>query len=109
MTPYETIEKAITMFNDYAKHHALKDPPDKDKVERNITMGCDLEDALEELRAKDQAQTPNTILDRGVVLRILMLLSALESWSFSLSKPLPDFLHEDLMNIVNELKEEVLK
>jgi hypothetical protein len=40
---------------------------------------------------------------------LLRLLSALESWSFSTGKMLPDYLYEDLTNSVDALKAEVLK
>ena len=42
-------------------------------------------------------------------LRVIKLLSALESWSFSMDKPLPDFLIEELNRVVDELSEDVLK
>jgi len=42
-------------------------------------------------------------------LEILMLLSALESWSYSLDRRLPDWLLEDLENMVEKLKAEVLE
>ena len=42
-------------------------------------------------------------------LEILMLLSALESWSFSVERLLPDYLHENLSRIVNELSEQLLE
>ena len=47
--------------------------------------------------------------DKELSLRILMLLSALESWSFSKKEYLPDHTHEELRDIVNLLTEEVLK
>ncbi len=43
------------------------------------------------------------------MLDLLRLLSALESWSFSTGKMLPDYLYEDLTNSVDALKVEVLK
>ncbi len=42
-------------------------------------------------------------------LDILMLLSALESWSFSVGKPLPDYLLEKLGEVLVKLEKEVLK
>lgn len=43
-------------------------------------------------------------------LEVLMVLSALESWSFSFSdrQCLPDWLQEDLGNVMDKLKAEVL-
>jgi len=42
-------------------------------------------------------------------LEILKLLAALESWSFSMDKRMPDWLHENLTTIVEQLTKEVLK
>lgn len=36
-------------------------------------------------------------------LDLLLLLSALESWAFSVGKPLPDYLHDRLGSSVDEL------
>jgi len=41
-------------------------------------------------------------------LELLMLLSALESWSFADKHMLPDYLHERLDKAVNKLTGEVL-
>ncbi len=41
-------------------------------------------------------------------LRIIKLLSALESWSFSMKEPLPDYLHEDLCKALEVLDPIVL-
>jgi hypothetical protein len=42
-------------------------------------------------------------MEKRNILDILMLLSALESWSFSVGKPLPENIHENLTNIIDEL------
>jgi len=42
-------------------------------------------------------------------LDLLTLLSALESWSFSVKECLPDYLHERLSNAIESLSREVLK
>jgi hypothetical protein len=42
-------------------------------------------------------------------LKLIKLLSALESWSFSAKTDLPDYLHEDLCLAVEKLEELVLK
>lgn len=44
-------------------------------------------------------------------LELLMLLSALESWSFSFAdrQRLPDWLQENLDNSIDKLKAEILK
>lgn len=41
-------------------------------------------------------------------LQAMMLLSALESWSFLTDKPLPDYLHDNLISTVNALEKAVL-
>lgn len=47
--------------------------------------------------------------DKEVTLRILMLLSALESWSFANGSRLPDHTLEELNLLVDKLRSEVLK
>ncbi len=42
-------------------------------------------------------------------LELLMLLSALESWSLSTQTPIPDYLHENLSNQVDVLKKQILE
>ena len=42
-------------------------------------------------------------------LEIIMLLSAVESWSFSVGHKFPDFLYERLANAIEVLRQEVLK
>jgi hypothetical protein len=42
-------------------------------------------------------------------LKIIKLLSALESWSFSNKNELPDYLHEDLCLALDKLDKIVLK
>jgi hypothetical protein len=42
-------------------------------------------------------------------IKLIKLLSALESWSFSTKTDLPDYLHEDLCIAVEKLEKIVLK
>jgi hypothetical protein len=42
-------------------------------------------------------------------LQMIKLLSALESWAFSVKSPLPDYLHEDLCLAVERLEKIVLE
>ena len=42
-------------------------------------------------------------------LKLIKLLSALESWSFSTKTDLPDYLHEDLCLAVKRLEKIVLE
>ena len=39
---------------------------------------------------------------------IMMLLSAIESWSFSVQSRFPDYMHERLTDIVGKLNKEVI-
>lgn len=41
-------------------------------------------------------------------LQIIKLLSALESWSFSMKEPMPEYLHEDLCKAQETLEPIVL-
>ena len=47
--------------------------------------------------------------DKEFALRIMMLLSALESWSFADKHRMPDYLLESLNDLVVRLEEEILK
>lgn len=48
-------------------------------------------------------------MTKEYTLELLMLLSALESWSFSTKERLPDYLHDRLSDAVAVLSLEVLK
>lgn len=43
------------------------------------------------------------------LLQLMRLLSALESWSFSTSTPMPAFLHDHLIEATAVLEREILK
>lgn len=48
-------------------------------------------------------------MSRAELLDLLMLLSALESWSFSAGHKLPEYLQDRLYESVMRLREELLK
>lgn len=48
-------------------------------------------------------------MTKEFALDLIKLLSAMESWSFSLNNRVPDFLLENLNNAVDKLSIEVLK
>jgi hypothetical protein len=48
-------------------------------------------------------------MSREEMLDIIMLLSALESWGFSVKEHIPDYLHERLTDAIDVLRAEVLK
>lgn len=50
----------------------------------------------------------NDLEDKEFALQTIMLLSALESWSFSNQVRLPDYLHERLADVVEHLSKKVL-
>jgi hypothetical protein len=47
-------------------------------------------------------------MSKEEALKIIKLLSALESWGFSIKERLPDYLHEDLCSAVEVLDKIVL-
>ncbi len=47
--------------------------------------------------------------DKELALRIMLLLSALESWAYSTKTALPEHTQEELGKLMFELREEVLK
>lgn len=48
-------------------------------------------------------------MNKEFALDLIKLLSAMESWSFSVKDGMPNFLLEDLNNAVDKLSSEVLK
>ena len=42
-------------------------------------------------------------------IKLIKLLSAMESWAFSTKTPLPDYLHEDLCIAVEKLEKIILE
>ena len=55
------------------------------------------------------ATKPVPIMTKEEALKIIKLLSALESWSFSTGDALPAYLHEDLCLAVERLEKIVLE
>lgn len=49
------------------------------------------------------------MLNKEFALELIKLLSALESWSFSVKTPFPAYLHDQLASAVEQLSSEVLK
>ncbi len=47
-------------------------------------------------------------MNKELSLRILMLLSALESWTYATKERLPEHMHGELQKIVDVLTSEVL-
>ncbi len=60
---------------------------------------------LVERALRDEEQPSRRELD----LRTLMLLSALESWAYSLGKTMPKFMEDETRGVCEALKQEVLK
>jgi len=48
-------------------------------------------------------------INREQCLQLLMLFSALESWSYSTGSKLPEYLHNELSSAIEILRKEVLK
>ena len=47
-------------------------------------------------------------MNKPQMLEVIKLLSALESWSFSAAKPMPDYLFDRMDNLIVELSERLL-
>lgn len=48
-------------------------------------------------------------MTKAQLIEILMLLSAVESWSFADKHRMPDYLHDQLSEVVKLLMQEALK
>ena len=57
----------------------------------------------------DNPRFKKTTMTKEEALKIIKLLSAVESWSFSMKAALPDYLHEDLCLTVERLEKIVLE
>jgi hypothetical protein len=57
----------------------------------------------------DHQETDKSVITKDDKLNLLTLLSAVESWSFSVKEHFPDHLHENLLSAVDTLRKEVLK
>ncbi len=66
-------------------------------------------ESLEKIRITPQEYEVMVKSRRELDLRTLMLLSALESWAYSLNSKLPEFMHVEIAAVCAELKREVLK
>ena len=47
-------------------------------------------------------------MNKAQMLEVIKLLSALESWSFSASKPMPDYLFDRMDSVISELSDQIL-
>lgn len=48
-------------------------------------------------------------MNKSQMLELIKLLSALESWSFSTAKPLPDYLFDRIGSAISELSDDILR
>jgi hypothetical protein len=65
---------------------------------------------LRSVRQRDLDNTEGeTSMTREDAIKLIKLLSAMESWAFSTKTPLPDYLHEDLCIAVERLEKIVLE
>ena len=53
--------------------------------------------------------TQKAHMDKKDLLALMRLLSALESWSFSVGQMLPDYLLDDLAKFTSLLEDQILK
>lgn len=64
-------------------------------------------DRFDEVHVKKE--TKEIIMTKEDALKIMMLLSALESWAFSTKSPIPDYLHEELHTSMEVLGKIILE
>lgn len=48
-------------------------------------------------------------MNKSQILELIKLLSALESWSFSAAKPIPDYLFDRMDSAISELSDQILR
>jgi len=65
---------------------------------------------MQTLRQKHLCNTEGEAsMSKEDAIKLIKLLSAMESWAFSTKTPLPDYLHEDLCIAVEKLEKIVLE
>ena len=62
---------------------------------------------LERLQGRDAER--KEAMTKEEALAVIKLLSAMESWSFSLKQTIPDYLHEDLQRSMEVLERVLLE
>lgn len=65
--------------------------------------------ALDQFNEAHLKETKEQRMTKEEALKIIKLLSAMESWAFSTKTTLPDYLHEDLCLAVEKLEKIVLE
>lgn len=74
--------------------------------DHTLDLYCE-SDQTQKVEAMLTTSAPSTTKEEA--LKLIKLLSALESWSFSMKATLPDYLHEDLCLAVEKLEKIVLE
>lgn len=95
-----------TPFNPYWLEMGAVVPVDIQTTEaliREITL------LKNNLGQKPTVPKKDTYMNKEEALKLIKLLSALESWSFSTKTDLPDYLHEDMSLAVERLEKIVLE
>jgi hypothetical protein len=64
--------------------------------------------AQPDTRHRSQTQGEEHMTKEDAI-KLIKLLSAMESWAFSTKTPLPDYLHEDLCIAVEKLEKIILE
>jgi hypothetical protein len=64
---------------------------------------------MQAMRQKHLCNTEGANMTKEDAIKLIKLLSAMESWAFSTKTPLPDYLHEDLCIAVEKLEKIVLE
>jgi hypothetical protein len=64
---------------------------------------------MQAMRQKHFRNTEGESMTKEEAIKLIKLLSAMESWAFSTKTPLPDYLHEDLCLAVEKLEKIVLE
>jgi hypothetical protein len=89
--------------------HDLQTPLGAEQLRHQVPHTQPLHVPVPTVLENDQRITQGENMTKEEALRLIRLLSALESWAFSTKTTLPDYLHEDLCLAVEKLEKIVLK
>ena len=72
-------------------------------------MNDALDVTIDQLYVRQNDAARNETARKDFLIAQLKLLSAVESWSFSVGHPLPDYLHDQLALLMAEVEKELRK
>jgi hypothetical protein len=87
----------------------MQTPLGAEQLRQQVAQPQSLHLRMRPMRQKHLCNTEGESMTKEDAIKLIKLLSAMESWAFSTKNPLPDYLHEDLCLAVEKLEKIVLE